>query len=59
MDSYPEENLSGHETDTEDASEDESEDEMEANLEFDFGQVRIDSDDEEIEENENNRHGCI
>ena len=60
MDINPEENLSDLESDEDTGSEDESEDEIRENLEFDFGRVLLQPDgDEEIEENGNQRHGCI
>ena len=43
MDIYPEDNLSDLESEEETESEDESEDEFRENLEFNFGQVRLDS----------------
>ena len=60
MDIYPEDNLSDLESEEETESEDESEDEFRENLEFNFGQVRLDSDeDEEIEAIGNERQGFI
>ena len=58
MDMNSEDNLSDLESEEETGSEDESEDEIRENMEFNFGQVRLDSD-EEVEENQNERHGCI
>ena len=58
MDINPEENLSDLESGEDTGSEDESEDEIRENLEFDFGRILLEPDeDEEIEENQ--RHGCI
>ena len=55
-----EDNLSDLGSEEETGSEDESEDEIRENMEFNFGQVRLDSDgDEEIEELQNERHGCL
>ena len=60
MDIDPEGDLSDLESEEDTGSEDESEDEIRGNLEFDFGQVLLNPDeDEEIEENGNERHGCI
>jgi len=60
MDNYPEENPFDHETESETGSEDESEDELRANMDFNFGEVRLESDeDEEIHLDANVRHGCL
>ena len=60
MDIDHEADLSDLESEEDTGSEDESEDEIRGNLEFDFGQVLLNPDeDEEIEENGNERHGCM